>query len=333
MSQNPQFQYYSEDDLDAESVQRQRPSLATTLDALKASDGGRLNSTIFYGLSDLSESDIETVQGVWSTLTPTTRRRIMRRVAETAETNFDMEYGAIGRLGLDDPDAEVRQAAIEALAEDRGLDLMRRLIDMASTDSDDNVRAAALSGLGAFILAGELGDLPEAQALQAQKIAVQILNNTNEPIDVRRRALEAIGNCSSDIVPDLVREAYQHSDRRMRVSAVYAMGRTCDLTWRDIVTRELRSEDPEMRYEAARSAGELELRETVPTLAQLTRDSDAEIREIAIWSLGEVGGEDAMKVLRKLIRDAERAHNDDLIQVIEDAIGAASIGSDDLFTM
>jgi HEAT repeat protein len=327
MTYNPQFNYYDDSDADG---QRQRPSINTTLDALRASEGGRLNSTIFYGLSDLNDEELAALRGVWAILKPTTRRKVMRRVAETAETNFDMDYSAVGRLGLEDSDAEVRQAAIEALAEDRGLDLMHRFIALSQDDNARDVRAAATSALGGFILAGELGELPESETEIAQMAAIQLLNDTTQPVEVRRRALEAISNCGNEIVPDAVREAYERGNRQMRVSAVYAMGRTCDPSWREIVMRELSSEDPEMRFEAARAAGELEMRSAVPTLAQLTRDADSEIREIAVWSLGEIGGEDAMKVLRKIARDAERAKNDDFLAVIEDAIQSASIGSDDL---
>ncbi|MDZ4763920.1 MAG: HEAT repeat domain-containing protein [Chloroflexota bacterium] len=325
MTYNDKYNYYDDD-----GALPKKPNLATTLDALKASEGGRLNSTIFYGLSDLSADDVAVLGGVWATLTPTTRRKVMRRVAETAETNFDLDYSQIGRLALNDSDAEVRQAAIETLAEDRGLDLMDRLIDMSANDDERDVRAVAMSGLGAFIYAGELGELPEFETSRAQDAAIGVLNDKTEPVEVRRRALEAISNCSIDMVPDLVREAYQNGDRRMRVSAVYAMGRTFDPSWRETVLRELSSEDPEMRFEAARSAGELEMRAAVPTLALLTRESDSEIREIAVWSLGEIGGEDAMKVLSKVARDAERAKNDDFLQLIEDAIQSASISSSDL---
>lgn len=325
MSYNNKYHYYDE-----ASAPLEKPSLKVTLDAIRTGEHGKLNSTVFYGLSELSPDDTQTVRELWMTLTPVYRRKLARRMAEASETNFDLDYTAVGRIALDDPDAEVRQFAIEMLAEDRDLALMARYIDAAVNDESVAVRAASASALGAFILAGELGELPESETKKAQRAMLDVFENMSESVEVRRRALEAIANCGHPKVPEAIRYAYGNNERRMRVSAIYAMGRTCDTIWRDIVLQELSSDDPEMRFEAARAAGELELREAVTALAPLGRDSDREIREIAIWSLGEIGGEDAMKLLRKLLRDAERARDTDLVEVIEDAIASASIGSDDL---
>lgn len=323
---NDEYHYYEDED----EARLDKPTLSLTLDALKAGEHGKAASTIFYGLSDLRPEEIPAVEAVWVGLTTPYRRKVARRMSETSETNFDLDYSVIGRILLDDQDDEVRQFAIDILVEDRGLDLMQRYIDLARGDEARDLRAAAASGLGAFILAGELGELPEHETAKAQRAMFDLLNDQDEPVEVRRRALEAVSNCGSSAVPPAIQAAYQSSERRMRVSAVYAMGRTCDPEWREIVLHELTSEDPEMRFEAARAAGELELRAAVTSLTPLTRDPDREIREMAIWALGEVGGEDAMKVLRKLLRDAERARDDDLIEVIEDAMGSASLGSDDI---
>jgi hypothetical protein len=327
MSYNNQYYYYDDED---ETGLLEKPNLDTTLDTLKAGEKSRPDAAMFYGLSDLNANEIERVRGVWNGLLPAYRRKVMRQIAETAETNFDLDYGAMGRLGLEDSDAEVRIHAIDALSEDRSTDLMALLIERLRTDDTTEVRAAAASALGEFILSGELGDLPETITTQAQQAVIAVLNNAQEPIEVRRRALEALSNCSHSMIQGAIRDAYQHSDRRMRVSALYAMGRSCDAVWSDTVMAELRSEDSEMRFEAARAAGELELRQAVLHLTPLTRDTDSEIREIAIWSLGEIGGEDALKVLRKLARDAERAKQGELLQLIEDAILTASMGGDEL---
>lgn len=328
MGYNRKYHYYDED-----STVPEKPSLEVTLDAIRAGEHGNLNSTVFYGLSELSPEDADVVRDVWMALSPIYRRKLARRMAEAGETNFDLDYTAIGRIALNDPDAEVRQFAIEMLAEDRDLALMERYIDIATSDESTAVRAASASALGAFILAGELGELPEAETGKAQRAMLRLFEDQSQAVDVRRRALEALSNCGHPKVPEAIRRAYANSERRMRVSAIYAMGRTCDAAWREIVLHELGSEDPEIRFEAARAAGELELREAVAALTLLGRDSDPEIREIAIWSLGEIGGEDAMRVLRTLLREAERARDANLVEVIEDAIASAAIGGDDLIEL
>ncbi|NDJ61215.1 MAG: HEAT repeat domain-containing protein [Chloroflexi bacterium] len=312
-------------------VQPEPTDFESLVDALQTEQTFELSSKIFYGLSALEPEGIARLRPVWDSLTPVYRRTLMRQLIEVAEANFELDYGAIGRLGLQDSDPGVREAAIEVLWEDQTVDLMNRLIDMMSWDDVREVRAAAASALGRFILAGELDELPEAAATRAQDAVVAVLNNHTEDVDVRRRALESIANCGHEVVDDAIREAYEDTDERMRVSALFAMGRTCDdNAWRDIVMRELESQDPAMRYEAARAAGELELHNAIPRLSQLAQDQDRELKDVAIWSLGEIGGQDALRVLNRLADSTDPAEDAELAEAIEDAIANADLMNDDL---
>jgi HEAT repeat protein len=315
-----------------ETAEREKPDLNTTLEALRAGEEGKLSATIFYGLSGLSSAELQTFLPVWEALSAGYRRKVMRRMVEIAEANFELDYRALGTLMLNDPDPGVREAAIELLWEDQSLGLMNRLIELAQWDEVRQVRAAALSALGRFILAGELGELPEAQVARAQEVAVTLLTE-EEDVDVRRRALEAISNSSHEIVEEAIREAYNSHEHRMRVSALFAMGRSCDEQWDSIVLRELDSDDPEMRYEAARAAGELEIVAAVPRLVSLASGSDREIKETAIWSLGEIGGSDAVRALSLLARKAEESGDDDLMEAIEDAVASASLVDDEFLDL
>lgn len=316
-----------------EDVQpRPQPTLPETLDALKAGAEGTITATVFYGLSDLTMAAVAQVKPVWEALGAEYRAKVMRRLVDVSETNFELDYHAIGMLGLSDPDANVRQAAIDLLWEDQSFELMSCLIDLALWDKATSVRAAATSALGRFILLGELGDLPEQETVRAQQAVISLLNSPNEQVEVRRRALEAIANCSHEIVEPAINEAYHGEERQMQVSALFAMGRSCDTErWSKIVLRELQSADPEMRFEAARASGELELAEAVPLLARLTEGDDREIKEVAIWSLGEIGGKKAIKVLSRLADEAEEADDEDLLALIDDALGSASLVDGEMF--
>jgi HEAT repeat protein len=94
------------------------------------------------------------------------------------------------------------------------------------------------------------------------------------------------------------------------------------------VIEELESEDRELRFEAARAAGELSLEEAVPLLTEIAYEDDVEIRDAAIWSLGEIGGREAMRVLNVLAEEAQESDDDDLLGAVEDALAAASLGND-----
>lgn len=322
--------YYDllDDDENADSV-REQPDLDTTLYALKSNVEGAAIATIFYGLSGLSAAQIPRVQEAWVTLSVDYRHKLLQQMLDISETNFELDYRLIGMLALEDDDPTVRTDAVELLWDDDSLETMDRLIDLAQWDESVQVRAASASALGRFILAGELGDLPETETIRAQDVVVSLLTSEDEDVEVRRRALEAIANCSHEIVQEAINEAYQSDDPRMQASAVFAMGRTCDNRWNDIVLREIDNADPAIRYEAARASGELEIEEAVPHLARLAQGPDREIKEVAIWSLGEIGGSYAMKILGALADVAEQDEDDDLLEAIEEAIGNASLAGRD----
>lgn len=307
-----------------------QPGFAATLDILKSGDGGVPSSEVFYGLSGLTHKDILQLAPVWLSLTPAYRRKIMRAMIEISETDFEMDYRSIGLFALTDPDPVVREAAIEVLWEDESLELLSRLVTMATHDEIREVRAGAASALGRFVLLGELGDLPQDETHKVQEAVINLLNNQDEAIAVRRRALEAIANSSHEIVPESIRKAYYGDDPQMRISSLFAMGRACDNQWADIILEELESDDPEMRYEAARASGELELQDAVPVLARLTLEDEREIQEVSVWALGEIGGREAMRVLNYLAEIAEDAGDEDLLDAIHEAIGNASLVMGDI---
>lgn len=310
---------------------RQRPDLAETLAALAVSDGGSWPvATVFYGLSHLTRDEVAELSPVWLGLSAAHRRRVMRGLVESAEADIEMDYRHIGLLGLDDPDPVVRETAIDLLWEDESLELMSRLVALARQDPVREVRAAAVSALGRFILAGELGHIEQSLTLPAQDAALGLLTAPDEDVYVVRRALEAISNCGHAIVPDAIHRAYHSGERLMRVSSLFAMGRSCDSRWADIVLEEIDSHDPEMRYEAARAAGQLELKGAVPKLAQLVLDDDREVLLAAVGALGEIGGKKAMRVLEHLLERAEEQEDEDLILAVEDAIGNAALMSGDI---
>jgi HEAT repeat protein len=102
----------------------------------------------------------------------------------------------------------------------------------------------------------------------------------------------------------------------MQVSAIFAMGRSADKIWGPQVCAELRSLAPEIRFEAARAAGELELAEAVTDLVELTQDIDPQVGEAAIWSLSQVGGDQARQALVELL-EAEDADEDFIQEALD----------------
>jgi HEAT repeat protein len=204
---------------------------------------------------------------------------------------------------------------------------------LAKEDAVNDVRVAAVKALGPFVLRGELGKLPEAFNTDLQNLVMALHRDRDENLDVRRRALESLGNCGREGVSDLIRQAYQSRELLMRASAVFAMGRSCDDMWTPQIIAELSSDDPELRYEAARAAGELELRPALSRLAELAFEDDREIQEMAIWALGEIGGKEAHRVLDQLAAVADSTEDDELADAIAEAQSVAALSGSDLLPL
>lgn len=295
--------------------------------------GASFTAEAIYSLSDLDGPQWDAFRAAWPGLPVERRRDLVLRLVETAETNFELDFSTIIHLALEDPDPEVRQNAVEGVLEDAAMNTIERVIQMALHDPFSDVRAAAVRTLGLFVLRGELGKLPDYFNTRLQDTVLALYNDLDEDFDVRRRALEAISNCGRDGVKDLIDEAYHADELPMRVSAVYAMGRSCDDVWSAQILDELSSDEPEMRYEAARAAGELEMQKALPRLIELAYEDDREIQEAAIWSLGEIGGKAARKVLDELAALADDVGDDELIDAIAEAQSMATMAGQDLLPL
>ncbi len=230
---------------------------------------------------------------------------------------------------LDDSDAEVRGEAIACLWLDpdpRWIDVLMRKVD---SDVHADVRAHAISALGRYVYEGEIAmddgwDSPEV-SINADAYArvtdflFGIAQDPEEALETRRYAIEALAfRTGDDKVLDLIEWAYQHKDRRMKVSAIFAMARNGDARWTDVILRELHSADPEIQHEAIHAAGELSLFEAADALMELIRDKGLpkSLRLLAIYSLGGTGADSAYPFLERLARSRDR----DVRQVAQDAI-------------
>ena len=260
-----------------------------------------------YHLSNLAAESVARVREVWQGLPTELRRRMITRMVELAEEDFEMNFGAVFRLGLTDKDAEVRTAAIEGLWEDEDVRLVPVLALALREDEALAVRTAAAISLGRFILLGELEKIrPEPHSL-AYEALLAACQDTTEHLEVQRRALESLSYAGDETVADLIRRAHAAPEEKMRVSAIFAMGRSADSCWARHVCQELFSPNPELRYEAARACGELQLAEAVSELEELADDADPEVQEAALWALGQIGGEKAREILERYCHAQDEA--------------------------
>lgn len=242
-------------------------------------------------------------------------------------------------LLLDDEDVEVRKLAVTALWDYPRVEVIDWLFDIIRHDPSPEVRSTAVAALGQFIFEGVMEDydsppwgpedpesLPRADFLRVRQFLLDLIGDDNQSLETRRFAVEAISFLPEPEVVAVIQEAYEHPDPKMKLSAVFAMGRNSNAIWTAPLLKELESSVPEMQYEATRAVGESYLREAAPILRRLAQSDDKMLALEAIWSLGKAGGAGARFFLQECtasddpeVREVAEAALDelDMLEVIE----------------
>jgi hypothetical protein len=263
-----------------------------------------------FALSNLHSSSLAQLTEAWPTLPIDRRLDVITQLVEMSEADFEVDFSQVFRFCLDDADPRVRTSAIEGLWEVEDVRLIRPLVRALVEDESSLVREAAAISLSRFALRAELGQLQPRQADLVWESLWQTVNRDEEDVPVRRRALESLAYFDRPQVSAAIARAYQDEDSAMRVSAVFAMGRSSDDEWSTQILDELKNETPEMRYEAARACGALQLAGAVPILSQMTADLDLEVKLAAVWALGQIGGPEARRVLDICVEMGDEALGD-----------------------
>ena len=271
-------------------------------------------------LSALGSEEATLFRDVWLRMDLSRRQRLVQELIDLEEDTVELNFDAVFFIALTDLDAGVRQSAITGLWEYEGRDLIDSLLDLLARDPNAGVRAEAALSLGRFVLQAELGRLSASDTDRIERALRKAIDSTAEAVEVRGRALESIGARSAPWVAELIQRAVESTDRRLSLSAVHAMGRSCDLDWLSQVIDALTSDDAETRFEAARACGAIGDEAATPHLVAAIEDEDAEVQEAAVAALGEIGGAQAKETLKAL----SAGENERL----RDAAGAALIELD-----
>ena len=264
------------------------------------SDGPLPRQSELIGLSSLDPRGAKLFGRTAGQLDRGRRIELAQRLSELAEEQSDLDLEpAMVALALDES-SEVRRLAASSLWESVDADTVRLVLEIAQSDRDLEVREAALISLASHALYFELGKLRSTVGEELKAALQNMVWDEAEPLLVRRRALEAIGVFNEQEVRELIKWGFAHRDRGVKTSAVYAMGRSADDFWLPEVMQALSSDDAEVCFEAARSAGEIELTQAVPRLVDLTREDDREVATNAAFALASIATEEATLAIRQL---------------------------------
>ena len=300
-------------------------SLETYLEELVQED-----TPLKYGglvqLSSLAAEEMELVHEVWPQIASERRLTLVSRLVETCEENVDMDFSQIFKLALKDEADDVRTKALSGLWECEERPLITTFIKLLECDPSPEVQTAAAQALGKFAEMAEDGRLLPIDRDRIQSVLLPLVKNEVHPLELRRRALEAVGVFSDEEITQLIDWAYTQADAQMQQGAIYAMGRNANPKWTAIIRDALDREEPAMRYEAALACGELGEEVMIPHLLPLLKDDDLQVRLSSINALGAIGGSMAKKALTACLR----SEDDVVSQTAEEALESLDSNEDPL---
>lgn len=255
-------------------------------------------------VSDLDEPRLRTFQAGWSAWDSGRKFEVLEHLGHLADGDIELDFDRINRMALGDEESRVRRQAIQNLWECEDPSLGQRLAALVEADPSAEVRATAAAALGRFVYLGEVEEIDEQLLRQVEgRLLTAQCDDPQEA--VRLRSLESLGYSSRPEVTPLIEAAYRSGEEPRMQSALKAMARSASPAWEASILENLQHAAPGLRAEAARAAGELELRDCVDDLIELTEDAIDEVRLAAIWSLAQIGGQDAAQALTRLLESAE----------------------------
>ena len=277
-----------------------------TITDLTDSDKPLVNSKLI-DLSNLNPEELTIFKQAWAVIEPKRRQQIVYRLVELSQDNLKLNFDSIFKNCLKDRDAEVRSKAIDGLWESEEASLINPLVNLLEQDSSEKVQAAAATALGKFAMLAEHKKLRPCHTSRVCQALLTTISDKGKPLEVRRRALEATAPLSLPQVGKAIVEAYQGHNSKLKISAIYAMGKNCNHSWLPIVLKELASADAEIRYEAVGACGELGEEKAAPYLIELINDPDIDVQLAAIQALGKIGSSEAKKCLEQCLNDPSEA--------------------------
>lgn len=267
--------------------------LQRLLDGLR--EGRDLRDAEYSAFSDLTRSDVRSVNEQWGSVPTATRALLLERAFELMEVNVELQFEALARMALSDPEAEVRERAVALLWESTDRDVAAALARLATDDPGPGVRAAAAAGLSPFVEAHLFDRLPKASGELIVSALQRALRDSD--VDVRARAIESAAGFPDPWAQEAILEAYEGGEEVLRLSAIRAMGVSGLTRWEEYIEEELLSGNPEVRFEAILAAGSLGSPLLIEPLGELLNDEDPEVVLAAIEAIGEIGGDDAITLL------------------------------------
>ena len=276
--------------------------------------------------SGMTADGTEEFDAGWQMLSADRRREVVHKLVELADDNIEFDFTSVFEACLGDEDDSVRELGAKGLWETEDRALIRPLIDLLENDRSNKVRASAAVSLKSFTAMAQDGKIIHRDGERMRRALLNAAHESEEDIEVRRRAIEAVASFNTPETNAAVREAYRSDAPLLVQSALYAMGQSSNAEWLPTVIEETANPAAAIRYEAATACGLLGKEAVTPHLLRLLDDDDSEVRMASIKSLGLIGGPLAKQALERQIADGD----DDIERAARDALTSIEFDDDPL---
>lgn len=303
------------------------PDAVTVLE--EVARGAPFSPRRLRAFSDPSDDLLRRFLGLWPKIPPERRRELLASLERLSEEDATLDFHKVAMTAMRDADAATRILAVRGLDNEDRPEYMRLLLAQLRDDPAAAVRATVADVLGQFVVALELGLLPEDDGETLVAALRDVIDDVEEQDEVRGRALESLGALSDEATAEAISEQYEVGSHRMRVAALRAMGRSASEGWLDLLIYHFDDDDAEIRAVAAEASGALLVDEAVGPLILLAQeDRDEDVQAAAIRALGEIANEEAERVLSRWLSERHEPH---IQEAIRDALAEVHLMTAEFF--
>jgi hypothetical protein len=282
-------------------------------------DPDSLTESDYLQLSDLNETELQQFKLAWGDLDTQHQQKLILHLYELGEQNSELNFESIYKYAMDSEDENIVYASLDGLWESETHDTLRKLIRVIETDKiSAHIKGATFTHFSRFLLLGLDGKIDSNLISVVHSILKQHFIDIEQPVEVRRRALEALANIDDEQTTGYIKQAYISDITALKVSAIYAMGKTCNTQWLPLLVEELNSEEPEIRYEAVDAIVEIGDDSIINDLVPLLDDDDYQVKLTTISGLGKLGGLIAKEALITYLNDEDQEIIDLVTTALED---------------
>jgi hypothetical protein len=197
----------------------------------------------------------------------------------------------------------------------------------------DELRSRAAIALGPALEAADTGEFDDPDEVPISERAFRTINRSLRdlyadaavPREVRRRILEASVRAPQDWHRGAIRAAHASDDRKWKTTAVFCMGFVDG--FEPQILEALKSDDPELKLEAVRAAGNQGVEKAWPHIRALLRSrrTNRNLLLVAIEAAGSMDDEEAMEILYEL----NESDDEEIAEAAEDALTFAGLDDDE----